>query len=71
MTIDDKRFDFLIMVQTALLAQKPEAWLGFMGDALSISYRIPAQRSARDAALDVLKFINEEADLSWGLPLRE
>lgn len=57
--MSDKREDFLWIVQTILLyhGKGVGGFHGIAGDAIAASYRIPADMTARDAALDFCGFM--------------
>ncbi len=52
--MSDKRSDFLWIVQMIMLNHQDGVigWDGVSGDAVAASHRIPADITARDAALD-------------------
>ena len=54
MTNEQKRSDFLWIVQMIMsqYREKITGWSGFSGDAVAASYQIPADLTAREAALD-------------------
>jgi len=51
--MSDKRTDFLWIVQMIMIKhqQRVTGWSGVAGDAVAASHRIPAEMTARDAAL--------------------
>lgn len=60
-TANDKRHDFLWMVQSFMLRdQDVLGWSGHLGDAVAASYLIPSGCTARDAALDFWAFCNPD-----------
>ena len=60
-TSEDKRSDFLWIVQTFMLRDSDVVgWHGHVGDAVAASYRIPKGMTARDAALEFWAFFNEK-----------
>lgn len=60
--LQDKRQDFLWLVQMIMLRQQDDikGWAGYAGDAVAASYRIPNDMTARDAALQFGAFISPE-----------
>lgn len=56
-TIQDKRYDFLWLVQLWIQRERDIAgWTATCGDAVAASYHIPASMTARDAAFDFMSF---------------
>lgn len=56
--MNDKRHDFLWIVQTLMLKYGAEVggFMGTAGDAIAASYRIPSDMTARQAALSFSEF---------------
>lgn len=59
-TMQDKRQDFLWLVQMFMQRETDIAgWHGYAGDAVAASYRIPRDKTARDAALEFWAFFSD------------